>query len=262
MVRIRHITLTMLAVFALSAAVAAPAQAAIEGPFYKVGGVRLRAFASKNIINAATNAAGFNLASSTGVEIHCGKLKAITNPTTLVPSMIIGSNSTNGSGSKETLKFEDCTQRGNGPATCKVTGGIIEPNALINRLAYAADPPISGTKLLVVFEPESGTEFAKIQFTGTGCTLSTIAVEPEAAGGGVCGEAWSGGAAVTVTRQPSAAVGEVNFPATAIKKAWVEDSGVLTEVKCGLVITGGIKSTLTGLSSFELEGTPNWGVFT
>ena len=261
MVRIRHVTLSLLAVCALSAAVAGPAQAAIEGPFYKVGGVRLRAFASKNIIEVKAGAAGFTLKTGAPVvEIHCAKLKAITNPTTLVPSMIIGSNGANGSGSKETLgKFEECTA----PAPCKVAGGIIETKALINRLAYAEKPPKRGTKILVVFEPENGSNFSTIKFTGTGCTLTEIAVEPEVAGGGACGEAWSGGAAVEAEkREPEVKVGEVNFPATAIAKAWVEDAGVLTEVKCGLVITGARKATLEGLSSFELEAKPNWGVFT
>jgi hypothetical protein len=255
--------LCLLAVLAIGAVGASAAQA-FEGPFYKVGGVRLRAFASKNIIEVKAGTAGFTLKTGAPVvEIHCAKLKAITNPETLVPSLILGSNSTNGSGSLETLKFEECTQSGNGPATCKVEAGTIETKALLNRLAYAADPPVSGTKLLVLFEPQTGTEFATIKFTGTGCTLTAIAVEPEVAGGGVCGEAWSGGAAVTAgTREPEVKVGEVNFPATAIAKAWVEDSGVLTEMKCGLVITGGKKATLEGLASFELEGKPNWGVFT
>lgn len=265
MVRIRQIMLSMLAVLAVGA-VSATAARATEGPFYRIegtgiNGARLEASESENIINAQTNAAGFVLKAGT-VEIKCTALNAT--------GILIGSNVTNGSGSKETITFEGCTVTGNGSPCASPT--TIKTVPLIDRLAYAADPPVTGTKLLVVFAPEKkGKRFVPtIVFTGTGCVDKEINVELATGATGVCGEAWSGGAVVAVNgaNETERKVGEINFPAAAIKKPWEEDSGVLTERICGLIITGGIAATLTGRSSFELEDPvanaviAKWGVFT
>ena len=253
----RIIMLSMLAVLAVGAVSATAAQA-IEGPFYRIegtgtNGARLRAFASKKIVNAKTNAAGFTLTAG-AITITCKKIGA-------EPGIIIGSNSTNGSGSKETTTFSECTVAG--LTGCTTVEEPIKTVPLINRLGYAADPPVTGTNILTLFEPEEGKTFATIKFIGT-CTPKEINVELATGATGVCGEAWSNGAVVAINgaNETERKAGQTNFPATAVKKVWVEDSGVLTEKKCGLIITGGTAATLTGFSEFELEGVAKWGVFT
>jgi hypothetical protein len=136
----------------------------------------------------------------------------------------------------------------------------VKTEPLVNNLAYATATRTG--KILVVFEPEEGALFATIGFTGAGCTVASIAVEPKFARGGVCGEAWKGGAVIKVGAEPAEGkVGEINFPATPIATAFVEAAGELAEVKCGLA-SGGSADTLTGRSSFELFGKPNWGIYT
>lgn len=261
MSRIRIIMLSMLAVLAVGAVSATAAQA-VEGPFYKIGGTRLRAFASKKIISPNTNAAGFTLTAG-AIKITCKKI-GVEN------GKIIGSNTTNGSGSKEINTFSECTVAG--LTGCTTVEEPIKTVLLINRLAYNENPPVTGTVITVLFEPEEGKTFATIKFIGT-CTPKEINVELAAMAAGVCGEVWSGGNSVEVNgvaphAEAERKVGQINFPGTAIKKVFVEDSGVLSEKKCGLIITGGTAATLTGLAEFEIENESGggalaaWGVFT
>ncbi|MFI5168320.1 MAG: hypothetical protein ACHQQS_17060 [Thermoanaerobaculales bacterium] len=244
--------LSSLAVFAISAIAATAAQALNRGPYYRVEGPRLKVTESQEIINASTNAAGFVLKAGT-VEVKCTTIS--------VAGKITGSNGYNNSGSVETITFGGCTVTGNGTG-CTVENGTVKTEPLVNNLGFEVAARTG--KILVVFEPESGTSFATIKFTaGTGCTLATIGVEPKNSRGGVCGEAWKGGAAITVNAEPvEGKVGQINFPAGGITTAFVEAAGALAEVKCGLVISGGTAATLTGLSSFELFGTPKWGIYT
>ncbi|MFI5168318.1 MAG: hypothetical protein ACHQQS_17050 [Thermoanaerobaculales bacterium] len=246
--------LSSLAVFAISAIVATAAQAT-QGPYYRVAGVRLKAGESKEII-AATAVANFVLANATtGVKVTCTSISLNT------AAKITGSSGRNSSGSVETITFGGCTVTGNGTG-CTVTGGTVKTEPLVNNLAYATSTRTG--KILVVFEPEEGARFATIGFTGAGCTVASIAVEPQFTLGGVCGEAWKSGAAIIVGSEPAEGkVGEINFPAAGsqIATAWVEAAGELAEVKCGLQ-SGGTADTLTGRSSFELEGHPNWGIYT
>jgi hypothetical protein len=248
--------LSMLAVLAIGAVSATAAQAT-EGPFYRIGGsefggARLKAGEFKDIINSATNAAGFVLANATtGVKVTCTSIS--------VSGKITGSSGFNNSGSVETITFGGCTVTGNG-AGCTVTGGTVKTEPLVNSLGYETSTRTG--KILVVFEPEEGALFATIGFTGAGCTVKEIAVEPKTARGGVCGEAWKSGAAVKVGAEPGEGqVGEINFPATSIATAFVEAAGALAKVECGLE-SAGTADTLMGLSSFELVGKPNWGVYT
>ncbi|MFI5168319.1 MAG: hypothetical protein ACHQQS_17055 [Thermoanaerobaculales bacterium] len=249
MSRLRIVTLSLFAVFAVSAVGATAAQA-IKGPYYKVEGVRLKAGESNEIINA-TAVANFVLANATtGVKVTC------TTINLNAAAKITGSSGFNNSGSVETITFGGCTVTGNGTG-CTVEGGTVKTEPLVNNLAYAEKPPKKGTKILVVFEPESGAVFATIKFVGAGCAVPQLVVEPTNPRGGVCG-----GAAVKVGEEPAEAnVGEINFPAAPIATAWVEAAGALAEVKCGLA-SGGTADTLTGLSSFELFGKPNWGIYT
>jgi hypothetical protein len=247
------VVLSMLAVFAVSAAAATAAQAiSPEGPYYAVEGARLKSGESKEIINAKTNAAGFVFTSAAGAKVTCTSIS--------VSGSITGSSGLNNSGSVETITFGGCTVANNG-AGCTVTGGTVTTEALVNNLGYESATRAANSKILVVFEPEENTLFATIRFTGAGCTVATVAVEPKFARGGVCGEAFKSGAAIKVGAEPAEGkVGEINFPATSTT-AWVEAAGGLAEVKCGLA-SGGLADTLTGLSTFELAGKPNWGVFT
>jgi hypothetical protein len=253
MLRIRIMGLALIAVFALSVVAATAAQAE-EGPFYKATGKRLAAGGKINISTSkAVSVGGFKL-KSLGIAITC------TTATISKGGNIKGSTGANDGTSEETLTFGGCTVEKNGEP-CKVEGEKVTSKSLENSLIYEKETRKG--KILVVFKPVTPPVFAVVKFEGAGCKVASINVEPATKGGGVIGEAWSGGKAIEVGKEPAEAkVGEVNFPATAIKEGFLEKEGALTKVAGGLIVTGGVAATLTGTESFELEGSPLWGVYT
>lgn len=225
---------------------------ATEGPFYKVAGTRLLSGASKNIVNAKATK-NFVLKGKLGgftVTITC---KALT----VSGGKIIGSTGANSASGEGTFEYKECTQTGNG-SPCSVVEPI-KTTLTASELGYATSAR-SG-KILVLFlaplNSKNEREFVNIKFTGTGCITKEAKVT-----GSVIGEAWSGGKAIEVGKEPAEAkLGELNFPATQIKEMWVEKAGTVEKMTAGLVF-GFEPATLEGTSSFELEGSPLWGVYT
>jgi len=202
MKRIRILGLALVAVFALSAVVAVAAQAT-EAPFYKVAGKRLESGKTEEISSHA-GTGGFTL-TATGKVVKCSTL------TNNAGATAIGSNAGVPGTSSETLEFSGCTVTGNGEP-CKVTEPI-KTTALKNELALNEGL----TSIVVEFKPSTGTEFATLKFTGTGCEVAETKVTIAEGSAGI-GQAFSGGKLVEVGKEPAEAKdGEINFPTTAIK---------------------------------------------
>jgi hypothetical protein len=236
----------VLAALALSAVASASASAA-EGPFFKVAGTRLASGSTRSIINTAASK-NFVLKAGTDV-VTCTKVKTST---AAGAAAILGSTGANAGKDDEIVEFSGCTVAGNG-TPCAVTEPIVANTK--TTLAYSASAKTG--VILDLFEPASGTTFTTISFTGSGCEVTSTKVE-----GTVAAEAWTGGAAISVGSEPAEAkVGELNYPATAIKKAWTEASGTLTEHAVSLKAFG-VAASLEGRATFDLNGEPVWGVYT
>ncbi len=260
--RIRTLMLSLLSVFAFSAVAVTVAQAHTDfGPYYKVEGLagteRLLGGASQGIEAKSVGSQVLKTATATitctGEELKNGQLE--------------GSRGENSSRSSGTLKYSGCTVTGNG-TPCEVTGGTIETKPVIGTLGYEGK---SGAgegegKLLTIFEPETGTEFAEVKFTGTGCSVNPTKVKTKSPGKGIIAEDLNEAEAMVKVglNETKGLFNFVNFPAAAneITKLWVETNGTLVEVKAGLEAFA-IKATLEGKTKLETTGTPKkkWGVF-
>jgi hypothetical protein len=251
MKQIKLALLALTAIFAVSAFGASAAQAA-QGPYYKVGGARLLEGESKEV--KAKAAEPYVLKAGT-ISIECKKqgLKA--------GAKILGSTGKEPGKSAEFVEFSECTVTGNG-AGCKVEEPIVTKE-VESDLGY--ETAARTGKIYVWFDPsEDFAEFVKLNFPTASCEVKATSVT-----GSICGEAWTGGAAgnaITVGAEPAEAkVGEVKFPAVAIKKCFVEETvgGVttVTDEKPALKAFG-VAATLQGRSEQTLVGEPVWGVFT
>jgi hypothetical protein len=249
--RFRIVILAITVSLAASAAMAVAAQAE-EGPFYKISGVRLAAGQEKSTTSALSKE--YVLTAATDV-IDCKKME-------LENGKVIGSTGANAGTSSEVIVYRECSVTGNGtpcePFSEKNAGtpepGVIRTNAVKNSLAFTNKASKVGEVLLTVFQPASGAVFVTVKFKGTGCKVTSTAVEGKE---GVAAEDWSTGAtpeAVKVGSEPVRAVtGEVRFPATPIKEDFIETGGLRAAVKPSLKAFG-VAATLVGRSTVEIEG--------
>jgi hypothetical protein len=245
---VKRIGMVLVAVFALSA-VAATAASATEGPFWRVNGKTLAAGESRLLL--ATASKEFTLeAKNAGVKIVCKGLRLPTSG----QMEIIGQGAGNGGISKEVIEFTTCVVEGNG-AGCTVPGGVIKTVPVFNLLGYSNAAKTGG--VLVLFEPEIGSTFVHIPFSGE-CTIPLTTVT-----GTVVGAARVGGSPVLLL--PAAGIetlhGEVAFPHPNL--IFIERGGVLRHQKAGLNAFG-VGATLTGIALLLVDengvAVP-WGVF-
>jgi hypothetical protein len=224
--RIKPAALAALAVFVV-AAIGASAAEATEGPYYKIEGTRLLSGAS----------VGISGKTSKEYILKAGTIEIKSKKSKLTGASFLGSTGANAGSSEEVIEFEENAVVGNG-AACKV--GTITTAAVSNTLAFA-NTARTGT-LLVFFAPVKGTVFASITFTGT-CTIASTSVS-----GTVAAEAFSStGAAIVVGAEPGPAVtGEVNFPTTTLKSAFIESGGVLSADQKPKLEAFGLAATLVG----------------
>lgn len=253
---IRTTTLAFLAVCAASLASSTSALAAIEGPAYEVGGARLVATQTKNIINLKKATGTGNITFSVGAlgNANCSGVAIVSTS----PHRIIGSTGKLGGTSQETLTYTGCSVVGNG-SPCTVTGGTFTTKPLLNTLGYSEATPKKGTKILVLFRPESGNEIGTVAFEGAGCMFKSARLL-----GNMIGEAFAGKAAQKVEEEvaaPGVKIGEVNFATPNQPKIWLEEHAVLKEVKNELLFENAA-AEVSGRVELELEGSPNWRVFT
>lgn len=236
MKRVRLFGLALVAMFALSAAAAAVAQAT-EGPFWSVGGSRLLAGETREV-KAKAKKEFVLRTKTTGTVIKCTGTSLASGAT------INGSTGANAGTSREVILYTGCSVAGNGTG-CEVLNNTITTNTVENILGFAT----SGREgpLLILFKPVSGTNFVTVKFTAkTGtCTLTLTPVS-----GTAVGEAVGSG---------ENTVNNISF-VTAKKTIWTEASGTLTETKAELKAFSAFESTIEGEAENELTSKAKWSV--
>lgn len=247
MQRIKALGVALFAVLAVSAGAAAASQAATEGPFYKVGGVRLKATESKELKAQSFKKYVF----SKGVmQTSCTQKLA-------AGAKIIGSTGANAGASEETIVFEGCTVVGNGVG-CEVEHNQFTTSPLLGELGYE-NKEATETKergpLVMLLKPVSGTWFATIKFVGA-CTQGEAKLL-----GSVAATVYSGGKAVEVGKEPAEQVANVLKFGPSHTQIWIEKAGVLSEVKPRLE-SAGTTVGVEGQSELWLAGELKWGVYT
>jgi hypothetical protein len=246
MKRTQTMGLAILAIFAMSAVVASGAQAATEGPFYKVA--TSRAFGSKEIKAEATKS--FVLKTPTaGVTITCTALKVKAGAT--IKESTVGNAGT----SSETIEYSGCTGGSAEGGTCKPAGGAITTEPVTNTLGYSTATRTGAIEIL--FKPTTGSTFAKIKFEGTKCFLESTTVT-----GTVVGTAETSTEKVVEVgaNEVEEASGLISFT-TAAKTIWTESGKELTETKAKVTAYGD-NSTLEGVSKVTLASGEKFGIFT
>ena len=225
--RMKLVGMAIMAVFALSAFVVAPAFASSEtNPYWVTEGSALTGS------GAITGSANGNqeLTSALAKTITCKKVEGV------------GAEIFNGSESgklhgedSETLKYTECEYGTEKTCTVgtkgKSTPGTIETQALKSQLAYkekkeAEKEEVTETDTLTIFKP-SGSAFVELEFNGTGCPLlSNVTVE--------------GSVSVNNTETPLKELNThgLEAPATAIKAGWVNKGGKSEEIKTSLKAFG------------------------
>lgn len=257
--RIRVLLVSMLAVFAVSAVAADGAQAVTEGPFYKVAGKRLGA-GKKEEIKVKQN--GNQVLKVGATTVTCTALKAKEGAEGFIEGSTIG----NGDKSEESLEYSGCNVTGMGTCT-KTTGGLVTTKLLEGIEGYGGKSAVpEGTgKLLTLFKPKTGTEFAELTFEPAGCS-GAAKVKTKAgctpACEGIIGQDINGsGEELEVgLHETEALSGEVSFPAS-VGVIWTESGSVLTSRGSGLEAFGAA-ATYTGKAVITLKNGKNWGVFT
>jgi hypothetical protein len=169
-----HLVMALLAALTFGAIAATAAQAATEGPFWTVGGVKLETDETREITIKAEG--------SISLESEViGKPGSVTCPTAEVAKGSYLAGGVPGT-SREVVKFGGgCTVVGNGTG-CKVKEPI-ETKPVINELVV--NEPGFDSKISVEFKPATGTEFVTLKFEA-GCTLSENTI-----GGEVLGSAYT-----------------------------------------------------------------------
>jgi hypothetical protein len=221
----------LLAVLALSAVAASAAQAATEGPFYKIAGARLASGESKEVKLKAKPASGSLILEIDGVQIVC------TNQAFASGAKLLGSTGANSASGEVTIELSGCEQSGDGNKKCTVE----EPIKTI--------PPTI----------DQVTEFMHLKFHGGEECNGPLGTGEKITGSLVTRLTETG-----VGREPAEATTMgLSFPESRITTVWWEEGGTLKEVKVQKlegIVSGEVKSA--GSSLLELASGANWGVFT
>jgi hypothetical protein len=249
--KLRLVLLTALAALSLGAIAVSAAQAT-EGPFWKVEGGRLAKGEKHPISATVTPTSKFTLVAGT-FTLEATELE-------LEGGNLLGSNAANAGSSEETIVFKNVTLKGDGEG-CEVysekVAGTPEPKVIrtvpvSNTLDYANE--LRTGIILIFFKPITGSVFVNLKFKGANCKPFNNGA-PTAVEGSIAGEAWSAVKPVEVGAEPAAAVsGEINFPVTLIKKDFIEEEGLLKEVKPSLKAFGKAVTTFTGNVTVKLTG--------
>ena len=261
MTRIKALGLALVAVFAMSA-VGVSAASAVEGPYWKVEGVRLASGVAKEMRVTGTSTRQ-ELKTSIGVKVKCEKVSVEPTPT----PEIVGKPLRWGGTSLEKLKYSgNCVVEGDG-ATCKVKGGQVITENLENREGYEGERT---GNLMTGFKPVGeGKVFARLKFEGS-CTFGLENIVELSTGkvlGVICFDLRESGAKVSVTaNQGEDLKPQIECPWPKIAKMFYEEAGGLTLEEAGLTVGGGIGSAEyvgnAGIEVLEAGVAKKWGVFT
>jgi hypothetical protein len=222
-------------------AITATAQA-VEGPYWKIAGVRLAETQSQAV---TATASGNQVFSAGAVKVTCTKLAFGGT------HALHGSTGANRGYSDEILEYKGCSV--SGEEGCKVSGEEVKSHELLGELVWANTKRTG--KLLTHFETTSGKDFATIDLTGEKCTTKELEIaEGEHTFDGLICEAQSGKKPIEEGSEPGATTTlEVNCPETPLKESDLEVEAKLT-AKPGELDIGKTVTSLTGRMILELEG--------
>ena len=204
----------LLAVVALSAVAAGAAQAATEGPFYKIAGTRLAKGQSKEVTlkanpNKEYSKLTLKAAGVLGWLIQC-KTQAFG-----AGAKLLGSTGASSGSGEVRLELSGCTvvERGN---TCnKTVEEPIKTEPLSAQLVYTGAGRTG--KLAVDFKPVKLQKFGEIRFPGT----EECGTQEDELLGELVAELYSGGAPVEVGKEPAEGKAlELHFPWVQPKEVW------------------------------------------
>jgi hypothetical protein len=151
---------------------------ATEAPYYKAGGARLKAGATKEVRLKGEGNQNFR---STGLAITT----TCTTLATQKGATINGSEPGEPGTSAAVIEYSGCTVVGNGER-CVVTSVAgakdkkIVTNALTDELVFGAEVPVKGTKMLGLFKPTTGAVIVEINFepeSGGACKFTKMSFE-------------------------------------------------------------------------------------
>jgi hypothetical protein len=231
----------LLAVLALGAVVATTAQAE-EAPFWFVAGTRLAAGQTR-FITAKEEAPFVLKASSTKVTVTCSTVEVLPH------AVILGSAAGEPGTNDETITLKTCKVEGNG-SECKVT----EPINTTNLKSELVEDKTKA-KLLVLFQPASGTTLAELKFS-KGCTTESTKVT-----GSFVTEVLTDPEEEAVELSTGAAEDGswlLRLPETQPTAVWLVKGGEGKEVELKGLEAFGVKATLTGTALVSLEDGEEW----
>jgi hypothetical protein len=222
MTRFRLIGVTLLAMFALGAVVAASVAQATEAPYWTINGTRLAKGATKYVSAKTYKESELNL------EAGSKKVKCTKTKVPFEGAVLLGSSAGEPGTSSETFEYSGCKVEGNG-SECKVKEPIVT-SQLRSELAEN-----SSEYTLVELKPVSGATVATLGFEGGACTIKETKVT-----GSVAAEVLT--TAEQKIKMPTEHItGEswiYRFPTTAIKSVVLFKEGKGETVEVGLTAFG------------------------
>jgi hypothetical protein len=162
MTRLRSMGTALLAVFALGAVAASAAQAE-EAPAWFYNGIRLEAGATRFITAKKINS--FVL-SALGVSVTCSNFEVLPH------AVILGSEPGEPGTNDEIISLKNCSVSGNGSGSeCDEVTEPIDTTNLKSELVLDK----TKTKLLMLFQPASGSTLTELEFP-KGCKIESAKV--------------------------------------------------------------------------------------
>jgi hypothetical protein len=249
MKRTKIIGLVILAMLVASSLATATAQAAAEGPYFRIEGTRLTSGQTRAITAKIASSSSLTLkVPAAGVTVTCTTLKLASG------AEIIGSSGNSGSTGQQGFEASGCSVTGNGIG-CKVKGSAIKSEPIKSELVYETIGLIG--KLSVEFAPVSGVRFATLEFEGE-CTVTSTTVS---------GKLVALFLAVSTKPSPVEVGKEVENSGLCITfmppppKIYLVLSGTLIETEPELTAFGH-EATVEGEAVIELTSGKKFGVYT
>jgi hypothetical protein len=224
---------------------------ATNNPQWQILGTVLKA---GETVKVHAEANGVQTLSSVGLSIECTKFGLLPG------AILVGSNAPAPGTSEEIIQYSECKVKSS--PLCKINGAVpgkIETKPLIDLLVFLTKLGALDENALesgTLFEPKTGEKFAEFELSeanpgtkecpATGNTL----VE----GKGVLVN--------NLNADELSTVKEIEAPATAKTKYFVNEPGLVVKEKTGVNIKiGGIAATYTGNARILLASKEHWGIF-
>ncbi len=245
MKRIRTLTIALLALSVLGAFAASSAFAAsTNNPQWQVNKAELSG--NKEVTAEANGTQKLNVAGAFGATIACKKLKVASG------AKIIGSTKPAAGTDEETIVYEECEVEGspsctiNGEAAgkAKITTNLLK-STLVFKTKAAAEKEESST--LSLFEPKTGTVFVTLTLAGTCPATGSFEITGQVA-------------AENVKGNEEIETHELNAPATAITKYFVNEGGKTVEKKVNALKFGIFPASYVGKAKIKLTSKEVWSV--